>query len=555
MNKATETSGLKTRLALLSGTALAASWYFSAKILFSGAYAETLAVMPAIAMAGILPTAFLSRQSKRAVRESQQPLSQRLEVLSRHVIVNVVDTKHCLAEVNAEFEKATGYSQEEILGKPVSMLYYDLTARHQADKIRKGLMAGQTWQGETALRRKDGSLLQTHTTVIPLFAPDGTWEGSISARTDITRVNQLMAEQETVESLDELRDDIWIIDAESNRFSYANRVASARLGWGEEGYREKSMNNVPDRQAAETIKDACSRMAKTGEELTRFEMEMMDVPFDVTIKFLRVANKKNRFLVMLDDISVRLVEERKKSEFISMVSHELRSPLTSIKGSMGLLLSKAAGELPDKARALLEIAHRNADRLVLIINDILDLEKIAAGQFEFETKDVDLADLVEETNQANAMMRHRFALDVQISGVDRPLPIHTDPNRIIQVLTNLLSNACKFSKPNGRVELSVEDLGGAVRVSVKDEGQGIPEKDQHKIFERFADLGNSDRQSKGGTGLGLSICKAIIEGLGGTIGFESEEGVGTTFYFVLPKGKPLGQSIQDDAKRVMREAS
>jgi signal transduction histidine kinase len=258
---------------------------------------------------------------------------------------------------------------------------------------------------------------------------------------------------------------------------------------------------------------------------------------------------------MLNDISARQIEERKKSEFISTVSHELRSPLTSIKGSMGLLLSKAAGDIPDKALSLLEIAHRNADRLVLIINDILDLEKIAAGRMEFEIKDVDLSELVEETRRANAMLHQRFDLEIKVNGTDKPRVVRTDPNRIIQVLTNFLSNASKFSAANSKIEIMVEDLEDDIRISVRDEGAGIPKKDQHKIFERFADLGNSDRVGKGGTGLGLSICKAIIEGLGGSIGFNSKEGVGTTFFFALPKHETVGLRSSEEADDLMREAS
>lgn len=553
MSKETRKDGLQTRLALLSGTSLAGMWYFLAGNLIPGPYAEYAAALPAIVLAGLLPTVLLANASKRVVERSKQPLSQRLDVLSKHVIVNVVDTRHRIVEVNEKFEEATGYSQDEVLGKPVNMLYFDEFAKKDAMAIRARLMRGETWQGETSLRRKDGKLLLTHTTVIPLFDTDGTWIGSISARTDVTTVNRLMAEQETVETLDELRDDIWIIDAESEQFTYMNHAASRRTGWDNNTYKSKTLADLGDKDAARAITQACHALEASGEDITHLETSLMGVPFDASIKFLRVANKANRFLVMLNDISIRLIEERRKSEFIAMVSHELRSPLTSIKGSMGLLLSNAAGEMPPKATGLLEIAHRNADRLVLIINDILDIEKISAGRMEFDMQTVDLADLVQETNNASAMLCNRFALDIVIEGPDVPLPVRTDPNRVIQVLTNLLSNACKFSRPDSPIIVSLSETPDQVRVSVKDEGMGIPEKDKHKIFERFSDLSNSSRTEKGGSGLGLSISKAIIEGLGGSIGFESEEGVGTTFYFALPKGDIIPAVAHEH--EVMREAS
>lgn len=544
---------MKASVAFASGTAFAAGWYFGAQTLSPSASMEAIAVGGAIAIASFTPTFFLNRDKTRVIKESQQPLWQRLNVLDKHVIVNVVDENHCVTEVNERFCAALGYTEEEVIGKPMSRFYFEDLGKQTAFQIRDSLIRGRTWQGETPLRCKDGSMLLTNATVIPLFDSQGHWIGSIAARTDVTRVNQLLAEKDTVETLDELRDDIWIVDAESGYLTYMNRAAMRRADWKGQDYRNKSVYDLPDSEGVRSVLAACEDLKKSDKNITHFETTLMGVPFLASIKFLRVPAKGDRYLVMLNDISDRKAEERQKSEFISMVSHELRSPLTSIKGSMGLLLSKAAGEIPDKAIALLEIAHRNADRLVLIINDILDLEKIAAGRMEFSHREVDLSDLIEETKNANAMLRHRFGLDIKIEGASTPLMVNTDPNRIIQVLTNFLSNACKFSRPNSQIILRVEDMGDNVRVSVKDQGQGIPKADRHKIFERFADLGNSDRSAKGGTGLGLSICKAIIESLGGTVGFDSEEGVGTTFYFVLPKGHSASVTSLDVG--MMREAS
>ena len=555
MLRAKEIKGSKTYAAFLCGTSLAGAWYFVADALITHPLSELVAVLPAIGIAAAIPAYLNKNRDIQTAERASDPLSQRLEVLSKHAIINVVDTRHCIAEVNAEFETSTGYTQAEVLGKPVNMLYFDNDARVCADKIRQGLMQGRTWQGETALRRKDGTLLLTHTTVIPIFDPDGTWAGSITARTDMTRINQLMVEEETVQTLDELRDDIWIVDAETENFTYINKAASTRIGWDRDTARQMTLADLDDANTATVIGKACRALAASDEDITHFQAELMGTPFDVSIKYLCMEKKRTRYLVMFNDISGRLVEEQKKSEFISMVSHELRSPLTSIKGSMGLLLSNAAGEIPQKAVSLLEIAHRNADRLVLIINDILDLEKISAGQMDLDVQPVDLSELVAETNNANSMLQQRFALNVFVSGVDQAIPLNTDPNRIIQVITNLLSNACKFSRPGGRIDIAVENGKDNVRVSVRDEGPGIAEQDQHKIFERFADLENSDRAGKGGTGLGLSICKAIVEGLGGSIGFETEEGVGTTFYFVLPKEYEVGHADQEETLKMRRHAS
>ncbi|MEP4068949.1 ATP-binding protein, partial [Sulfitobacter sp.] len=146
-------------------------------------------------------------------------------------------------------------------------------------------------------------------------------------------------------------------------------------------------------------------------------------------------------------------------------------------------------------------------------------------------------------------LQQRFGMTVEMSGVDAPIPFYTDPNRFIQILTNLLSNAYKFSAPNSKILIEVKDAGGQMRISVTDEGQGIPAAEQHKIFTRFSDMTNSDRALKGGTGLGLNICKAIVETMGGTIGFDTQEGVGSTFYFYLPKATSRMKTLADASFR------
>lgn len=254
--------------------------------------------------------------------------------------------------------------------------------------------------------------------------------------------------------------------------------------------------------------------------------------------------------VMLHDISDDLAEQKVKDDFVSTVSHELRSPLTSIKGSMGLLLSNAAGDLPKAARGLLEISQRNADRLVLILNDILDLQKIADDGMEFEYAPLDASALVQEAIAASALFLQRFDLNVEVEGAETPVMLHSDANRLIQVLGNLLTNAAKFSPAHSTITVSIDHTAKHVTLSVRDEGEGIPAAEQNKIFERFADMTNSDRQKKGGSGLGLSICKAIVDKLGGTIGFDSTEGVGTSFYVTLPRDATLDRSVDVDLKRV-----
>lgn len=519
--------------AFAAGPVAAGGWYISTASLLSGMPAQTIPAIGAIALAALAPTLALRHARRPVVEKIEEQHSQQLGLLKLHSMVNIVDHNHRLVEVNDKLLEATGYTRKELIGQPVSMLYADEDYDVSMD-IRSHLVRGQGWQGETVLRDRDGKPCITQTTIMPLLDDAGTWIGSISARTDITHKVQLLSERETALTLHELRDDIWIIDEATETFRYMNFVAKRRFGWTPQSYSTLSLAQMADRHDCAAILNACRALKASDQTLSQFVTKMFGKTFEVSIKWLHAGTPEGCFLIMLHDMTDRMAQEKQQADFISMVSHELRSPLTSIKGSMGLLLSKAAGELPPKAEALLEIAHRNADRLVLIINDILDLEKIASGRLDFEIRECDFSELVHEVLRANAAAHQRIGLNVEYSGLSSPRMIETDPNRVIQVLTNLLSNAAKFSSPGGKVTITASQTDQGISVTVTDQGEGIPVADQHKVFQKFADMQNSERAAKGGTGLGLSICKAIIESLGGSITFESVEGEGTSFTFTLP---------------------
>ena len=528
-------NGKKRHIAtgFVAGSALAGGWYAATSALLSGTPAQTVPVIGAIAIASLVPLIAANVRATPARATVDDSVAQQLRVLKMHTMVNVVDTDNLLVEVNDLLLEATGYTRKELIGKPVAMLY-SKDNRTTATEIRDLLRQGKSWQGETTLRNRDGSTCVTQTTVTPLLDANGRWIGSISARTDITSTTKLIARRDTAMTLHELRDDICIVSEDNLELRYMNLAAKARFGWSTRPKNGQTVRDMAAERGCEDVLDACLRMMDIGDTYMTFSATISGTNFEGSIKWLNKGTVDGRLLIMLHDITERLEQEQLQADFISMVSHELRSPLTSIKGSMGLLLSKAAGQLPPKAEGLLEIAHRNADRLVLIINDILDMEKISSGRLDFELETADLSELVAESLRANATAHQRFGLQIKCHGVDTPTYIETDANRIIQVLTNLMSNAAKFSKPGGTVEISVDKTPENVCVSVRDEGMGIAPEDQHKIFQRFADMANSDRATKGGTGLGLSICKAIVEGLGGTIDFVSKEGRGTTFTFTLP---------------------
>ncbi len=223
-----------------------------------------------------------------------------------------------------------------------------------------------------------------------------------------------------------------------------------------------------------------------------------------------------------------------KSEFLATMSHELRTPLTSSLGSLGLLKSLLPDDLSDDSREMLAIATRNNHILLRLVNELLDYEKILSGQLKLDTQRHDICQLTADTIKNNAGYAQLQA--VKYVFIDPPLPLFAKVNeyRFEQVLINLLSNAAKFSDPDREVEISVEAIEKTIVVKVKDYGQGIPEEFKSRIFEQFTQADSSSTRQHGGTGLGLSISKALMEGMGGTIGFESKINVGTTFSLTLP---------------------
>jgi PAS domain S-box-containing protein len=233
------------------------------------------------------------------------------------------------------------------------------------------------------------------------------------------------------------------------------------------------------------------------------------------------------------DVDDRRKVEQMKSDFIAVVSHELRTPMTSIRGSLGLLVGGVAGELPEKAVTLVAIAAKNSERLVRLINDILDIEKIESGKMGFRFAPVELMPLIEQAVATNGFYAEQYAVRFKVTDAAPGCRVWADSDRILQVLTNYLSNAAKFSPRGGTVEVAVIRREGRVTVSVADRGRGIPPEFQQRIFEKFAQADASSTRQKGGTGLGLSISKAIVERHGGKVWFETEAGVGTVFFFEL----------------------
>ena len=293
-------------------------------------------------------------------------------------------------------------------------------------------------------------------------------------------------------------------------------------------------------QGADTDPQAIAQLREAIRERRELKIDILNYrkngqPFWNELKIAPVFSDEGDLLYFVGiqtDITDRRVVERMKDEFISMVSHELRTPLTSIRGALGLLASGFLSAQPQQSQRMLEIALNNTDRLVRLINDILDIERIESGKVSMAKQTGDAAHLMSQAVDDMRVMAEKAGIHLEVS----PISAHlwADPDRIIQIFTNLLSNAIKFSAQGSTVWVTAAHQGEQMLFQVKDQGRGIPTAHLETIFERFQQIDASDSRQKGGTGLGLAICRSIVQQHGGRIWAESTLGEGSTFCFTLP---------------------
>ena len=286
-----------------------------------------------------------------------------------------------------------------------------------------------------------------------------------------------------------------------------------------------------------STKDALAQQIATGIELVGRRKDGSDFPIELMLSALK-SDQGILVTAAIRDITDRKKESARlvqlKGDVVSTVSHELRTPLTSIMGSLGLLIGNAAGKLPDAAVRLLSIAYTNSQRLVRLIDDILDVEKIESGKVIFDLERVEVRSLVKKVIEANCGFAQGYDVRVRLDPASMAVDVRADPDKLMQVVTNLLSNAIKFSPPGGEVRVAVESGPTTARISVRDHGPGVPDEFKARIFEKFAQAEGTDARQKGGTGFGLSIVKQIVDRLDGQVDFEDAPGGGAIFQVELP---------------------
>jgi PAS domain S-box-containing protein len=352
------------------------------------------------------------------------------------------------------------------------------------------------------------------------------------------------ASQQRIVNIIETAQDGFISVDLDGRITDWNSAAQAMLGWS----RQEAVGRLLDELAIAERHRAASRLAlqrfrDSGQldllgrrvERTLVRRDGVEITAEMTVGLVGTGEGVF-FSVFLHDVSERKEVERMKNEFVATVSHELRTPLTAISASLSLLADGMAGELPPDAQGLVGVANASSERLVRLIGDVLDIQKMEAGQMDYRREDRPVLPIVEAAVAAmdSFAAQAGVGLAFEAGAAAAGLRAEVDRDRLTQVLTNLLSNAIKFSNAGGEVLTFLDGAADLLRITVVDHGAGIPAAFRERIFQRFAQADGADSRRNGGTGLGLSICKTIVEEHGGRIWFESVEGEGTSFFVELP---------------------
>lgn len=387
---------------------------------------------------------------------------------------------------------------------------------------------------------------------------NATLERRVGERTNelAAALAQVQANEQRIHTIIDTAQDAFIGVGLDGRIVDWNTQARAMFGWSRSEAIGKPVElTVPERFRF-SVRKSLERFAATGElgllgqrvERVVSDRNGNEIPVELTLGLV-ASGTRPFFSIFLHDISMRKKIERMKDEFIGTASHELRTPLTSMRVSLSLLAQGTVATLEPEVQELVDIAHRHCERLVRLVNDMLDVQKIEAGGLQLNKRREMVLPLVQEAivgMRGFGQERH-IALECECPGGCGELEAELDHDRLLQVLTNLLSNAIKFSPPDSRVVVRIErrsnGMSDVLRLSVIDHGSGIPDTFRERIFQRFAQAG-----SAGGSGLGLSICKGIVEEHGGSLSFTSVEGKGTSFHVDLPAGAPAPALPREDAE-------
>uniref|UniRef100_UPI000BBBB0C2 PAS domain S-box protein n=1 Tax=Calothrix sp. NIES-2100 TaxID=1954172 RepID=UPI000BBBB0C2 len=471
-------------------------------------------------------------------KHSEEELQQQAFLLDlTHDMIVVRDANARITFWNRGAEEMYGWTKAQAIGQ-ISHEFLQTQFPQPMTEIQAQLLQTGRWEGELIHTKRDGTPVIVSSRWALQRDEQGKVERILEINNDITERQQASEElRHLSQALESAVEGISQLDTQG-RYLKINPAYASAVGYQPEEMVGMEWVLTVHPEDLETLNAAYQQMLTTG----KVEVEARGVRkdksvFDKQVVMVKAYDRQQQFIghyCFMKDISDRREIERLKDEFVSVVSHELRTPLTSIAGALDLLAGGVLQAEPEEAQRMLDIAASNTERLVRLINDILDIERIESGKVEMTQELCDAGDLMTQSVETVEEMVEQAGVTLLVSPLSAP--IWADPDRIIQVFTNLLSNAIKFSPPGATIWLSAEISAATkqIQFQVKDQGRGIPADKLESIFERFGQVDASDSRQKGGTGLGLAICRSILQHHNGQIWVESTLGEGSSFLFTLP---------------------
>ncbi len=528
------------------------------------------------------------------VNVSSNPL---LEVLSQSVLISVSDPNGIILYVNDYVLNITQYRREDLVGKNYNILNSGYHPPDFFQTMWETIKSGRSWRGEVRNVAKDGSFFWVDTIISPIFDDDGQIKYYLTIRFTITdekraeeelhqktemlqttleqmRVREVELEKikkATLNILEDLDEEKRVVEKKVEQRTLELQFEKAKIlqvtsnmkagailldGEGKVEFVNRRVYEILKVSPAEAPLDrivsmlcehfdekdrVCAnveRMLK-GESFMEPELTSGSRIYEVYFQFLEEQNAAiptaDRFILVYDVTETKLLE-RSKSELVAIASHQLRTPLTAMRGNVELLMDESYGPLNVDQKELLSDMDISTNRLISMVNDMLDITKIEKGTLDMDPEDVVLKEVIDSICEDFSDYARRREVVVSIN-VPKNISVFVDRSRVRQVLQNLIDNAIKYGGRPGKLEIEAMLDGDYALVTVKDNGIGIPKTEHSRIFGRFYRASNTSNSSSSGSGLGLYIVRSIVEQLGGKIWFESDEGEGTKFSINLPTKK------------------